>query len=179
MNFDKPIQVGVSEKATNNPPIEILVQNEATLAHLPLTWPAGTVAYTPGRTSQWTFNGGGWNAVAKPEFDIDTPADGEVLIYDAGAGSWKNGWPVLLLEADTVESDTVLSEAWEDIYAAYIGGKNVILNDATGQTAYGLLACYKSGSDYVVEISADEGVVATYVADDADKKPVLQESAGT
>ena len=175
MNVGKPVQVGISEKATNNPPIEILIQNAATLAHLPKTWPVGTVAYTPGRENQWKFNAaGGWDAVAKPDFNIDTPASGDTLVYDSEAGAWGNDTRVLLLTTSTVESDTVLSEKWSDILAAYVAGKPVILYSSTDKAAYGLLACYKSVGNYIVEISAAAGTVATYSADAENKKPVLQ-----
>lgn len=177
MTIEKPIKVGISEKATNNPPIEILVQSEATLNSLPKTWPIGTVAYTPGRTSQWKFNAsGGWDAVSEiaiedlSDLAIANPAEGQTLAYDAAAEKWKNTSLTMLIAEEAGESDsTQLDAKWQDIFDAIVAGKAVILYDEEGLSAFPIKACYKDGSDYTVEIGSD-----TYVASAADGNPVKE-----
>ena len=182
MHVEKPLQVGVSEKATNNPPIEILVQSEATLSSLPKTWPVGTVAYTPGRANQWRFTaGGGWEAIGEVDISdlsgvaISSPTDGQVLGYDSTAEAWKNVSLSMLLAEETsgegADAVTQLDTAWQDIFDAFIAGKAVILYDAEALTAYPVKAVYKSSDSYIVEINSD-----TYTATAADGNPVKDET---
>ena len=58
---------------------------------------------------------------------IDSPADGDTLVYDAAAGMWKPGNPFPVSVTEPEDGDTLEYDAdtgkWVNVHAAAAGGE--------------------------------------------------------
>ena len=180
MNDKNPLNVGIGEKATNNPPIELLVENEATLNFLSKSLPYGTVAYTRGREKQWQYNGSAWSEIVKPSGlpAVSGSDNGKVLTVVEGewapaAGGGGGGGGLVVTITETFDSSTFDKKASE-VLAALQSGSAVIVHypDAEGtENRYGFVVGFASGSGWAeVDVLLGNNP-QTYLCDSLDDYP--------